>query len=340
MLALCLLLPLAQEILAPKSATWEDLRTAFPASWEFPQVDAREQNLPSARFEKRLLELVRTPLLGSEDENDAFYLGDLITICRSFSWRSEYVQTILDSIAPQISRMDFRLLEDLFLCDGLTSKNWGPSKERHDGMAFGPTWDLPKTFWLNHKGSRSVEQAATLIMADISAIKKAEHAFTNYLSYAENSYLKVAPAVGSYLRVQEADSEDCAAACLEVNFKADLPFPFTTYKMNLSILHRTRPTEDLVSFVFGRGDDIHWMAGYDRYWTIRNRVGDAVATLLVRQLAFDLSEVPERSSDRQEGLRSGIGNLRRSAEKLFDQSWSESKDGTGTVPFFPVLCPE
>ena len=94
------------------------------------------------------------------------------------------------------------------------------------------------------------------------------------------------------------------------------------------------------SFVFGRGDDIHWMAGYDRYWTIRNRVGDAVATLLVRQLAFDLSEVPERSSDRQEGLRSGIGNLRRSAEKLFDQSWSESKDGTGTVPFFPVLCPE
>jgi len=340
MLTLCLLLPLAQEILAPKAATWEDLRTAFPVSWEFPQVDANKKDLPSARFEQQLIELVQKPLFGSKETDDAFYLGDLITICRSFSWRSEYVQMVLNSIAPQISRVDLHLLEDLFLCDGLASKNWGPSKELHDGMVFGPTWDFPKEFWLNHKGSRSVEQAATLIMADLKAIKKAEHAFSNYLSYAENTYLKVAPAIGSYLRVQGADSNDCAAAYLKVKFKADLPFPFTNYKMDLNILHRTRSTEDLVSFVFGRGDDIHWMAGYDRYWTIRNREGNPVATLLVRQLAFDLSGVPERSSDRQEGLRSGIGNLRRSAEKLFDQSWSDSKDRVGTVPFFPVLCLE
>lgn len=340
MLTLCLLLPLAQQVIAPKAASWEDLREAFPAQWEFPETDARGTELPSAGFEHQLQRLATHPLFGTEAEHDAFYLGDLITICRSFSWRDEYVQSVLDSIRSHLSRTDFLLLQELFQCDGLAAKNWGPSNEKRDGMAFGPTWDFPETLWMKHKGSRSVEQAATLIMADLPAIKRAEHAFSNYLSYAENTYLKVAPTLGSYLRVANKGANTCAAACLKVNFKADLPFPFTTYKMDLSILHRTRATEDLITFVYGRGKDIHWMAGYDRYWTIRNREGEPVATMLVRQLAFDLSGVPERSSDRREGLRSGIGNLRRSAENLFDQSWSESKDGEAHVPLFPVLSPK
>ena len=340
MLTLCLLLPLAQQVIAPKAATWKDLRVAFPASWEFPEVDARGQKLPSAKFEQQLQRLSNKPLFGSEANQDAFYLGDLVTVCSSFSWHGEYVESVLESIRTQLSLADFRLLQELFLCEGLAAKNWGPSKENRDGMAFGPTWDLREDFWMKHSGSRSVEQAATLIMADLPAIKRAEHAFTNYLSYAENTYLKVAPTLGSYLRVANEKANTCAAACLNVNFKADLPFPFTTYKMNLNILHRTRASEDLITYVYGRGKDIHWMAGYDRYWTIRNREGEPVATMLVRQLAFDLSGVPERSSDRQEGLRSGIGNLRRSAENLFDQSWSNSKDGEVQVPSFPVLIPK
>lgn len=340
MLSLFLLLPLAQQAIAPKSATWGDLREAFPASWEFPEVNARGELLPSATFEGQLQRLSEKPLFGSEENHDAFYLGDLVTVCRSFSWRGDYVESVLESIRTQISFDDFRLLQELFLCEGLAAKNWGPSKENRDGMAFGPTWDLQESFWMQHSGSRSVEQAATLIMADLPAIKKAEHAFSNYLSYAENTYLKVAPTLGSYLRVANEKANTCVAACLNVNFKADLPFPFTTYKMDLSILHRTRATEDLITYVYGRGKDIHWMAGYDRYWTIRNREGEPVATMLVRQLAFDLSGVPERSADRQEGLRSGIGNLRRSAENLFDQSWSESSGEMAVVPAFPVICPD
>ncbi|MFK5955274.1 MAG: hypothetical protein QM477_02400 [Planctomycetota bacterium] len=340
MLTLCLLLPLAQQTIAPKTVSWQDLRTAFPVSWEFPQVDALGEALPSAIFETQLQRLAQMPLLGSEENRDAFYLGDLITICSAFSWKSEYVQTVLDVLATKLSTADSQVLHSLLQSEGLWSKRWRPSKHKDDGMVFGPTWKLPRHMWLKHKGSRAVEQAASLILADLATIKKAEHAFPNYFNYVENEYLKVSPNQGSYLRVVDAEEGTCAAACLSVKFKADLPFPFSNYAMDLNILHRVRPAEDLITFIFGIGPDIHWMAGYDRYWTIRNREGDPVATLLVRQLAFDLSGIPEGSSHRREGLRSGIGNLRLAAEGLFDQNWIISESAKNSVPPFPVLCPE
>lgn len=330
--------PQAQAI-APQTASWQDLRRNFPAAWEFPRLDARGRALPSSLFEDRLQALALRPLVGSVEQGDAIFLGDLIRTCSALGWDPERTQVLLETLSQSLSAADMEVLQGLLLCIGLSHPDWGPSKEKHDGLHFGATWDLPEGYWLEHDGSRSVEQAATLILADLPAIKAAENDYPSYFRFPDNDYLQVDPKPGTYLRVPEEGGETCVAAGLDVRFHSDLPFPFTTYSLDLAILHRQTQEEDLRTFVFGRSEDLHWLAGYDRFWTVRDGKGQPVATLLVRQLAFDISGVPDKSKHRRLGIRSGLGNLRRNAERLFAGRWSDPEPAQAGVPAFPVMAP-
>lgn len=335
---LFLALAVPQE-LTPIAADWDALRSAFPSQWEFPQLDEDGQDLASAQFEDQVLALAKQPLIGSKGDRNALYLGDFVRMAADSNWDPKAVTGLLEGFAPLLQPQQLDLLGQLLLCDGLRSPKWKPSNEKRDGMVFGPTWELPKNYWRKHKGSRSVEQAATLIIADLASIKKAEHNFAGYFQFPENSYLDVNPKPESFLRWADSTGGPCQASTLDVRFRSDLPFPFSTYSLDLGILHRLRADEDLITYVYGRGDDIHWLAGYDRFWTVHDREGNPVATLLVRQLAFDIAGVPDKSSHRREGLRSGMGNLRRGAEKYFSGKWPKNYADVG-IPEFPVIAPE
>ncbi|MHC4379901.1 MAG: hypothetical protein ACYSU1_02260 [Planctomycetota bacterium] len=322
----------------PQAATWQELRLAFPKSWEFPRRDAKGRDLDSSRFEKQVMALALEPLGGAAAGPDAVFLGDLIHACRALAWDPYGIRILLDGLPPSVPERDKELLLDLLSCVGLNSPEWNPGEEKDDAILFGPTWDLPEDYWLDHGGSRSVEQAAILVLADLEAIKAAEHDFPSYFQFPDNDYLEVRPKPGTHLRIKEGDTP-CMAATLDVRFRSDLPFPFSTYSLDLAILHRKTGEEDLTTFVFGRGEDLHWLAGYDRFWTIQDRTGAPVATLLVRQLAFDIAGVPDKSKHRRLGIRSGLGNLRRNSEAAFDGEWPQMTPEEAGIPDFSVKAP-
>lgn len=259
--------------------------------------------------------------------------------CDALNWKPTLIQLLFDHLSKQMAPEDLALLEQLLFCDGLAKSDWDPTKTRHDGMAFGPTWELPDGCWMEHRGTRSIEQSAILILADLEAIKAVEHDFPSYFQFPDNSYLEIQPKHGQYLRVPREDRATCDAAALSLSIRSDLPFPFSSYALDLSILHRQRSSEDLITYIHGQGEDIHWLAGYDRYWTVKDGQGKPVCTLIVRQLAFDIAGVPDKSKHRREGIRSGLGNLRRNAEVVFRGDWPGEDPKAMGIPEFPVLVP-
>ncbi|MCP4771471.1 MAG: hypothetical protein GY879_08685 [Planctomycetes bacterium] len=335
-----LLLALAQQPIPAQLTSWQEVRQAFPQRWEFPEVDANGKLLQSKAFETTIQRLVTLPLANHGASQSAPLLGDLIHTCRALQWNPEILSLLLSGWTEQLTEADANLVKSLVLCNGVSDKDWNPTKDKNDGITFGPTWKFPKDYWLEHDGSRSVEQAATLILADLSTIKQAEHDFPSYFTYPGNSYIEVAPQGGSYLRVAASADQSCSAASLSVDFCTDLPFPFRDYSVDIEVLHRKRDSEDLISYLYGQGEDIHWLAGYDRYWTIRDSNGAPVATLIVRQLAFDIDGVPEESSHRREGMRSSLGSLRRTAEARFNGEWKASETAPASVPEFEVIAPQ
>jgi hypothetical protein len=333
-----LILAFTQQPIPAQVTNWQEVRQAFPQEWEFPEVDSDGKALASKSFEETIQRLVTKPLTTQDDAHFAPLLGDLIHTCRALQWNPEILGLLLKGWTEHLSESDARLVKELVLCNGLSAKDWNPTKDKYDGIAFGPTWKFPKNYWLEHDGSRSVEQAATLILADLPTIKNAEHDFPGYFDYPGNSYIEVAPKNGSYLRAAMAESQSCSAATLGIAFCTDLPFPFRTYSVDLQVLHRQRDSEDLISYIYGNGDDIHWLAGYDRYWTIRDSNDTPVATLIVRQLAFDIDGVPDKSSHRREGIRSSMGSLRRTSEARFQGEWAVMPSTPLSVPEFEVIA--
>ncbi len=336
-LLFCFMPPLQQAVPA-KEISWVGLRQAFPKSLEFPQTTRQGKPLPSAVFEQRLRNWAQQPLVAAQENRSAVYLGDLIQRCQEKNWGKDFVAAQLRELAEALPQDQLEQLAQLLEAAAIQREDWKPSEPKEDGILFGPTWDLPEGEYLEHDGKRSVEQAATIIMADIAAIKLAEHDFPRYFLFPENAYLKVEPREGRYFRVAD-DRKICQAALIEVAFEADLPFPFSTYTFDLSILHRTEDDGSFFTYVFGRSEDLHWLNGYDRLVPVRNQRGEICATLVIRQLALDIKGVPDKSKHHREGIRSGLGNLRRGAEAAFDGSWQGATPQLNSIPEFLVIKP-
>ncbi|MHC4380214.1 MAG: hypothetical protein ACYSU1_03870, partial [Planctomycetota bacterium] len=151
-----LLLPLAQQHVVPQPANWQELRMAFPEPWEFPQADAAGQPLASAAFEEHLRRLAQEPLVGSIADADAFFLGDFVRTCDALNWKPTLIQLLFDHLGKKMAAEDIEMLKQLLFCDGLAKSDWDPTKTRNDGIAFGPTWDMPEDCWSLHKGTRSI----------------------------------------------------------------------------------------------------------------------------------------------------------------------------------------
>lgn len=331
--ALLVLLAAPQQAVVPRAVEMAELRRLFPERQEFPETCERGRALPSATFESRLERLVREPLLPARDGRPALHLGDLVREGQACGWDMEALAPTLARLEGALTVTERAIVRDLLDAGAIGGRKWKPSKTKADGIAEGPTWEMDEGSWLRHDGSTEVEQGAILILADIATIKAAEHDFPRYFSFPDNRYEKVAPIPGRHLTVSEDGKRTASLA--EISFRTDLPFPFGDLEFDLGILHRKRDSEDLVTYVFAKGDDMHWLAGRDRFLTVRDRDGQPVATLIARQLGSDVDGVPEKSKHRREGLRAGLGNLRRGAEARFDGNWQEATE----VPDFPVIAP-
>jgi hypothetical protein len=254
-----------------------------------------------------------------------------------------------DSIAAALARAERTwpaafaswgdLLSDLLRDRGLYGDDWLPSRSTgDDGFHMGPAVELgkpPMPAWRKVKGSQTVQQAATLIVADLVALETAENDYRDYVRQIGTSYESIFPVEGSLLRSPEEDEQVFSA--LRVSFVCDLPFPFSSYRCELQILKRLGPGGVLQTDTWSGSRDFLWMAGSNVYLPVEASDGGFVGMIAVRTFGFDLRGVPDGDSDRAAGLRAVLGNLKRGAEPIFAAREDERPPILrGVIPDVPV----
>lgn len=328
------------------------LREAFPDSWKLPRADRRGVALPSARFEEAAIRLAAEPLAPGADGGAPLMLGDLLARIAEIAREPDLkqarrrVEALLADARARVPAALWPRVEQLLDVRDFLSPKWDPDDgDEHDGFLMGEHWDLPEDCWPRHEGDRTVVQCAVLVAADLACIKLAEHDFPNYLRYPESNYERVAGVAHSYFYEPIPDREPAAGlACarrmaLSMDMESDLPFPFSGYALRLRVLTDLDEEGRPITWVYSDSDDFHWMAGYDRYVPVRGASGALVGTLILRQTGLDLDGVPDRASQREGGMRSVLGGVRRRAEALWrERAAGGPFPGTGAVPVAPMAA--
>ncbi|MHC5212596.1 MAG: hypothetical protein ACYTG2_17930, partial [Planctomycetota bacterium] len=247
-------------------------------------------------------------------------LGDLVSAAGPHRHSPEAIDALLAAVArarPAVWARFGVLLTDLLREDVFLSDAWSPDEAHaRDGFAFGPARDLAdqtRPPWNALSGSRLLQQVVVLVRADTAAWKAVENDYTGYPGHVGAAYDEIRPLAGSYLR--GTDSAGKPFASVQIFFRCDLPFPFTSYGCHLRILNRLDGADRLVTDVYSTSDDFHWMAGRDVIQPVRDAAGEPVGLLLVRQFGFDLDNVPDDDDDRRAAIRGSLGNLKRRAER-------------------------
>lgn len=232
------------------------------------------------------------------------------------------------------------LLADLVRDRDVRGDDWLPSRgTAHDGFHVGPELQIgkdPMPSWRDVRGSKTVQQAATFIRADLVALELAENDYRRYRQHVGTTYESIYPVPGSVLR----SSADAASpfAALQVAFVCDLPFPFSSYSCELQVLKRLGEGGLLQTDTWSDSRDFFWIAGSNVYVPIEKGDGTFVGMVAVRTFGFDLRGVPDGDSDRLAGLRAVLGNLKRGAEALFAGRDEERELVLrGTIPSVPIL---
>ena len=123
---------------------------------------------------------------------------------------------------------------------------------------------------------------------------------------------------------------------MRLGFRCNLPFPFSGYTCDLRVLNRLDGDGHLVTDIYSKSKDFHWMAGRDVFIPVRTSDGRWVATLAVRLFGFDLDGVPDRDGHRRAALRGSLGNLKRDAEASFAARNEPPRTVEGALPPFVV----
>lgn len=246
--------------------------------------------------------------------------GDVLRIAREALAGGTSVEDVMLEITdqrPELATAFAGWIEPLLRADGLAADDWNPDDERDDdGMRIGARLPLTATDgepWSNLDGTRVLTQGSTLVFADLATIKAVERDYAAYPKRAGAAYESIAMKPDSW---RTGEARDLGAFTLHhMEFRADLPFPFTTYFCDLTVLDRIDAAGRLRADVYSTSADFHWLAGTDVYLPVEDSDGSLVAWLLVRVFGFDLDGVPDGDSDREAAIRAGIGNLKRLAER-------------------------
>ena len=339
-----------QEI-EPRKASWEELqREVFDLRWILPPASEAELAASGkgtvdlvAELE-RLLEQRFEPGAGDGALARATSFGDLVLHFEPLREDSRAADAELDRLRaerPEVWKAAGWALPELVRERRFLSKRWDPDDDRSDdGFLIAAPRDLalvPGGPWTSIEGSTLAVQVATLMHADLDAIKAAENDFRTWPDRIGTDYQSIRVAPKSYLRGTDPDGRPFAA--LRVDFRSGLPFPFSSYDCDLRMLHRLDAQGRLISDVHSPSADFYWLAGHDQFLPVLDSSGGFVALLCVRVFGCDLRGVPDAQSHHEAGARGGIGNLKRAAEKLWSSHGERAAVFQGSVPEFLVYSP-
>ena len=301
----------------PGEVSWTELREErFELRWTLP--DRREEGRDLLAEMERLLALRFEADLGEGRVLRSF--GDVVAAARPLG--PEERNALLGELrtaAPGLMGDWGAGLSELLLDDRLYTDRWKPGKDHpRDGMLMADGWDLRDAGepWSDIRVDPVLEQGATLFYCDLPTLKAAECDYRVYPWNVDANYLEIFPLEDTY--VVGEDPEGRPFSALEMKFKADLPFPFSSYNTKLEILNRYRPDGVLQTDIYSTSSDFHWLAGRDVYLPVETSGGEFVSYLVVRHFGFDLDGVPDKRANRQEAVRGTLGNLRRNAEPCWD----------------------
>lgn len=350
-LLLALLAGGAAQVVEPRKASWEemqrevfDLRWIVPAASEVELAASEKGTLDLVAELEGLLERRFEAGKGDGELARAVSFGDLalhFTALRDDTRAAEADLDRLRGERPEVWKAFGWALPELVRERRFLSKRWDPDEDREDdGFLIAAPRDLalvPDGPWKSVEGSTLAVQVATLMHADLEAIKAAENDFRNWPDRVGTDYQSIRVAPLSYLRGTDPDGHPFAA--LQVEFRSGLPFPFGSYECDLRMLHRLDAQGRLVSDVYSPSADFYWLAGHDQFLPVLDSRGAFVAMLCVRVFGCDLRGVPDARSHHEAGAREGIGNLKRAAERAWSERGERAPVLQGGVPEFPVHSP-
>ncbi|MCE9635146.1 MAG: hypothetical protein K8T90_05505 [Planctomycetes bacterium] len=123
---------------------------------------------------------------------------------------------------------------------------------------------------------------------------------------------------------------------MRIEFRADLPFPYSHYDCDLRILNRVGADGLVRSDIWSPSKDFYWMAGQDVFVPFETHDGAFAGLGLARVYGFDMDGVPDGESNIREALRGSLGNLKRNAQKLFAEYGGAPRTLRDKLPEFIV----
>ncbi|MDZ4772437.1 MAG: hypothetical protein SGI72_04805 [Planctomycetota bacterium] len=329
--------------MASKRAAWTEVDTRiFPSTWILPGDLWRPANAAS-NLPERWLEIVETRFDAPADAQWMASVGDIVLEHRRRGGTRAALDALLAQLKtsrPKTHERVADVLSEVLVSDAIRSKKWDPEDDRRDdGVYFGPFLERNKTRtspWSDQSGTTHFHQAITFVRADLDAIVGALHDYASTMRDPGTSYEKMDPRADSI--VFGEDEQTGPFAALRVAIRADLPFPFSHYDLDLGILHRLDAAKHFVTYVFSPSKDFYWLAGQDFHCPVSTAAGEWVGTLIVRISGFDLRGVPDDDDARKSGSRSALGNLRRRAEAAFVASGGVPRTIDGAIPKLTVLA--
>jgi hypothetical protein len=334
-----------------REATWDEMRReVFDTAWIVPRADRRElEASPQGTIDlaaelEALLERRFEPAAGGDAIARATCVGDLVAAfaeLRGDGRAQKQLLARLERERPDVWSAAGWALSQLLSEGRVQSERWDPEDDRDDdGFLIVRPRDLALSAqapWKDVEGSTKAVQVATLIHADLVAIKAAENDFRTWPGRVGANYESIRPVQGSYLRGEDPEGQPFAA--LRLQFRCDIPFPFGHYDCDLRMLHRLDENGHLVSDVLSRSDDFYWLAGHDLFLPVLDGQGEWVSMLCVRTFGCDLRGVPDSNDHHEAGAREGVGNMKLEAEKRWRKDMARVPVFRGVVPEFSVHGP-
>ncbi|MEX1024427.1 MAG: hypothetical protein WD226_05055 [Planctomycetota bacterium] len=321
----------------PQPAVWDELGVNYRLRWQLPFArPGRESDdlLPS------LAALVAFRDEAATDPRLASFASLVDAVRKAGDGGKALLEQLLTD-EGQLVRLVRPFVRELLDDRRLLRNDWNSEDSRSDdGIAELETAMLPgfrAEPWTKLGGTDQLHAAAILLFADRQAWLDVMHDYRGYLRRPDANFEKIGPRPGKYLCGEDPAGRPFAAVTSW--FESDLPFPFSSYSASVHTLHHFDAELRFVTDFYGRSKDVHWMAGQDVHFPLLDAAGELVAIFIVRRYGFDLKGVPDQEDARRTALRSGLGNLKRDAERNFAASGRELRSTTG-LPTFRVLGPK
>lgn len=327
--AACLLFAAAQEPIP-----WERfVREVYDPAWSLPEPTARELvvdgrevvHLAAAMREWVRRDFALAPGAEPAAGHEPVLLGDLVRELRPLARDRKRFRARIEELSAKLPGLDRRSVEwlgQLLRDDALRGEDWDPGDdEPNDGLLLLPPWELdPEVpgrhrYWRERGGNGYVYQLAAFYFADAWSIATTDCDLAAYQTHANNEYEDIHAVPGSLVR--STDPAGRPVASYRVFYTWDLDFPYSTYDCELDVFIHVDDHGDLVTETRSDSEDVYWTASRDLFLPVRDHAGEWVCFLLVQEFGIDIDGVPDRESDRLEGIRGLVGSKKKLCEALF-----------------------